>query len=313
MPNGSSESHFPIHPARSDYRFTHGFSVKLVLVNSPSPRVVSLLPAATEWMDKLGSSDQLVGRSHACNCPSNINHVPCVTKADDKGWSLDKELLLSLNPDLVLVQNSCAVCSPTALDLPPSLSTCNLDAKRIEEVLELPLILGEAVGRKKNGAECVAQLREDWWGAIDHVAPYLPGPTALVLEWTDPLFVAGHWTPQMIQAAGARPLLITEPGARSVGFEIEEVMESDPDWIIISPCGLDADATRKAADRLCAGPLGDLRAIQEGRLIVVEGTRGFSRPGPGLFSLFRGLVARFQNKPELATPNNFGMPGQTSV
>lgn len=309
MPSGSLESHFPIHLAP----FDHGFSIRLRVVNSSSPRVVSLLPAATEWMAQLGSSDQLVGRSHACNCPSNISHVPCVTKADDNGWSLDRQLLLSLEPDLVLVQNSCAVCSPTALDLPSSLTTCNLDAKRIEEVLELPLILGEAVGHKKKGAECVAQLREDWWGAVDHVAPYVPGPTALVLEWIDPLFVAGHWTPQMIQAAGARPLLITEPGARSVGFEIEEVKESDPDWIIISPCGLDADATQKAAKRLCAGPLGDLRAIQEGRLIVVEGTRGFSRPGPGLFTLFRGLVAMFQNKPELATPNNFGMSGQPSV
>ena len=264
-------------------------------------------------MDRLGAIEHVVGRSHACNTPSEISHVPSVTEANDHGWSLDKDLLLSLAPDLVLVQNSCAVCSPTALDLPPHLNTCNLDAKRIEEVLELPLILGENIGRKKIGAECVAQLREDWWGAIDHVAPYVPGPTVLVLEWTDPLFVAGHWTPQMIQAAGARPLLITGPAERSVAFTTEEVMASDPDWIIISPCGLDAKATRKAAKTLCSGPLGTLRAIQEGRLIMVEGTRGFSRPGPGLFSLFRGLVATFQSKPELASPDSFGMPQQPSV
>ena len=282
-------------------------------MNAPSPRVVSLLPAATEWMDRLGAIEHVVGRSHACNTPSDISHVPSVTRANDQGWSLDKDLLLSLAPDLVLVQSSCAVCSPTALDLPQHLNTCNLDANRIEEVLELPLILGESIGRKKFGAECVAQLREDWWGAIDHVAPYVPGPTVLVLEWTDPLFVAGHWTPQMIQAAGARPLLITEPGERSVAFTTEEVMASDPDWIIISPCGLDAEATRKAAKTLCSGPLGTLRAIQEDRLIMVEGTRGFSRPGPGLFSLFRGLVATFQSKPELASPDSFGMPQQPSV
>jgi iron complex transport system substrate-binding protein len=282
-------------------------------VNSPSPRVVSLLPAATEWMGQLGCIEHVVGRSHACNSPSGISHVPCVTQANDNGWSLDKDLLLSLDPDLVLVQNSCSVCSPTALDLPSDLPTCNLDANRIEEILELPLVLGEAIGRKKNGAECVAQLREDWWGAIDHVAPYVPGPTALVLEWTDPLFVAGHWTPQMIQAAGARPLLITEPGERSIAFTTEEVIASDTDWIIISPCGLDAEATREASEGLRAGPVGELRAMQEGRWIVVEGTRGFSRPGPGLFSLFRGLVATFQNKPELATPNNFGMPDRPSV
>ena len=282
-------------------------------MNSPSPRVVSLLPAATEWMGQLGAIEHMVGRSHACNAPPDISRLPCVTQANNHEWSLNKDLLLSLAPDLVLVQNSCAVCSPTALDLPPNLNTCNLDAKRIEEVLELPLILGEAIGRKTNGAECVAQLREDWWGAIDHVAPYVPGPTVLVLEWTDPLFVAGHWTPQMIQAAGARPLLITEPGERSVTFTPEEVMASDPDWIIISPCSLDAEATQTATKRLCSGPLGELRAIQEGRLIMVEGTRGFSRPGPGLFSLFRGLVASFQNKPELATPDCFGMRERPSV
>ena len=282
-------------------------------MNSPSPRVVSLLPAATEWMGRLGSIEHMVGRSHACNTPSDISHVPCVTQVNDNGWSLDKDLLLSLNPDLVLVQNSCAVCSPTALDLPRDLNTCNLDAKRIEDVLEIPLVLGEAIGRKKNAAECVAQLREDWWGAIDHVAPYVPGPTALVLEWTDPLFVAGHWTPQMIQSAGARPLLITEPGERSVAFTTEEVVASNPDWIIISPCGLDAESTRKSVKNLCSGPLGALRAVQEDRLIMVEGTRGFSRPGPGLFTLFRGLVAKFQNKPELATPDCFGMPGWPSV
>ena len=313
MPNGSSASHFPIPRARSEIRFTIGFNIRLELVNSPSPRVVSLLPAATEWLDLLGAIEHLVGRSHACNTPSSIRNVPCVTKADDNGWSLDKDLLTELAPDLVLVQNSCAVCSPTALDLPPNLPTCNLDAKRIEEVWELPLALGEALGRKKSGAECVAQLREDWWGAIDHVAPYVPGPTALVLEWTDPLFVAGHWTPQMIQAAGARPLLITDPGERSIAFEAEEVLASDPDWLIISPCGLEADATRTAVETLRAGPLGKLRAIQEGRLLVVEGTRGFSRPGPGLFPLFRGLVATFQNKSELAPPDNFGMPEEPSV
>ena len=85
------------------------------LVNAPSPRVVSLLPAATEWMDRLGATEHVVGRSHACNTPSDISHVPCVTKANNQGWSLDKDLLLSLDPDLVLVQNSCAVCSPTAV------------------------------------------------------------------------------------------------------------------------------------------------------------------------------------------------------
>jgi iron complex transport system substrate-binding protein len=108
-------------------------------------------------------------------------------------------------------------------------------------------------------------------------------------------------------------LLITEPGERSVAFSTEEVMASDPDWIIISPCGLDAESTREAAKTLCSGPLGTLRAIQEDRLIMVEGTRGFSRPGPGLFSLFRGLVAKFQNKPELASPDCFGMPERPSV
>ena len=111
MPSGSLESHFPIHLAPFDCGFARGFSVRLHVVNSPSPRVVSLLPAATEWMAQLGSSNHLVGRSHACNCPSNISHVPCVTKADDNGWSLDREFLLSLQPDVVLVQNSCAVCS----------------------------------------------------------------------------------------------------------------------------------------------------------------------------------------------------------
>ena len=107
-------------------------------------------------------------------------------------------------------------------------------------------------------------------------------------------------------------MLITEPGERSVAFTTEEVMASDPDWIIISPCGLDAEAHASRQEPFAQGPL-DIAAIQEGRLIMVEGTRGFSRPGPGLFSLFRGLVATFQSKPELASPDSFGMPQQPSV
>ena len=279
----------------------------------PASRVVSLLPAATEWLGALNALNHLVGRSHACDTPLGLEGLPCVTQATDDGWTLDAEALISLKPDLVLVQNSCALCSPTALNLPGTMKTCNLDASRIEEVMELPLMLGEAIGLAKRGAECVAKLREDWWGAIDHVAPYIQGPTALVLEWTDPLFVAGHWTPQMIRAAGAQPLLLSEAGARSIAFETDDVLQADPDWLIVSPCGFDAMATQRATEKLCAGPLRELRAIQEERLIVVEGTRGFSRPGPGLFPLFRGLVSRFQGKPELTPWTDFGKPGSSSV
>ena len=122
-------------------------------------------------------------------------------------------------------------------------------------MLELPLILGETIGQQKIGASVLPNVR----GLVGCHRPrcaYVPGPTVLDLEWTDPLFVAGHWTPQMIQPPAARPLLITEPGERSVAFTTEEVMASDPDWIIISPCGLDAEAHAKPPKPFAQGPLG---------------------------------------------------------
>ena len=142
---------------RSDHSSLQQLSVRLNVVNAPSPRVVSLLPAATEWMDRLGATEHVVGRSHACNTPSDISHVPCVTRPTTTGGRWTK-ISCCLWTRTWCWCKTVAVCSPTALDLPPHLNTCNLDAKRIEEVLELPLILGETIGQKKIGAECVAQL-----------------------------------------------------------------------------------------------------------------------------------------------------------
>jgi len=292
-------------------------------------RVVSLLPSATELLCAIpGGAAMLVGRSHECDFPISITDRPVLTSQRTHGgtsaeidqqvrdalagsgaaslYRLDEQSLRELRPDVILTQDLCDVCSidlntvrRVAESMSPRPTIVSLNPARIEDVFDDLLKVGIAVGLEPLSNAAMVELRGQYWSAIDYVNPYLPGPEVAFLEWMDPLFAGGHWTPQLIEAAGGRHSL-NLVGSKSRQVSAEDLIESMPDRLIICPCGFDIATIRRELPALQAQrwwPL--LPAVQSGHIAIVDGNQMFNRPGPRLVDAFRWLVGWINDRPEL--------------
>lgn len=309
-------------------------------------RVVSLVPSATEILCALGAADLLVGRSHECDWPASILGVPMLTgarthagdapgaidamvrteMAEGRGlYTLDAALLTQLRPDVILTQDLCGVCSidvdavrRVASSLRPEPRVVSLNPKGFEDMLEDVLRVGEAIGLTGRAQEVLLGLRARFYGACDYVNAYAEGPSVAFLEWTDPLFIGGHWTPQLIERAGGRhplnpsvavstagagagPAGMTLRGAGpSVTVPPAVLAASRPDALIIAPCGRSLAQAGEDARALSAQPWwGDLPAVRRGKVALVDGNQFFNRPGPRLVDAFEWLVGWLNDRPEL--------------
>lgn len=297
-------------------------------------RVVSLLPSATELLVAAGGRDLLVGRSHECDFPADLAGVPTLTAARMHGgasaaidaevsaalaqgeslYRLDERLLAELAPDVILTQDLCEVCSidlrsveRVAAGLARRPTVVSLNPTSVLDVFDDLLRVGEACGIVARAEDAMVALRARYWSAIDFVNPYVPGPEVLFLEWCDPPFTGGHWTPALLEAAGARHSL-NPAGAKSRRATPEEILESSPERVVIAPCGFGLDRVREELallERTRWWPL--LPAVLDARpgaIALVDGNQMFNRPGPRLVDAFEWLVAWINGRPELA-PDGF--------
>lgn len=313
-------------------------------------RIVSLLPSSTEILCHLAGEAEwggLVGRSHECDYPGSISHLPVLTAArttgDDPGaidkqvreqlssgrslYSLDTDLMAQLRPDLILTQDLCDVCSidlntvrAVAARLKPPPQVITLSPTTVEGVLDDFLTIGKAIGRESRAAEAIAAWQDRFNQAAHHVNAYIDGPNVAFLDWTDPIFVAGHWTPQLIERAGARhplnPTVADHAAGAAAGLQAsqrsapksrqitaDELIASNPEAIVICPCGLDLGAARNAAQTLARKPWWpELAAVQSNRVAIVDGSQMFNRPGPRLLDAYQWLVGWINDVPELIPP-----------
>jgi iron complex transport system substrate-binding protein len=289
-------------------------------------RVVSLLPSATELLCAVVGGDLLVGRSHECDFPPSITRLPALTgqrihqptaaaidaqvraslTSGQSLYTLDDDLLAALKPDVILTQDLCEVCSidvntvrAVASTLDPQPRIVSLNPATIEDVFDDLLTVGEAVGRAGQAEAALVELRERYWTAVDHVNPYATGPEVAFLEWMDPVFIGGHWTPGLIEAAGGRHSL-NPAGAKSRRVTHEEMVAAQPQRIIICPCGWDMARSRAELHVLESQRWWNtLPAVIERQVVLVDGNQMFNRPGPRLVDAFRWLVGWINDREEL--------------
>jgi len=267
-------------------------------------RIVSLAPHATELCFAIGLGDELIAVTHECDFPRAARELPRVTRnrlpaglssseidaavreATAGGGSiyeLDEELLRRLQPDLIVTQALCSVCAVSyddvatlASELAVQPRVISLDPHTLGETLADVRTVAQATGRRDEAIDLIARAA----GRIDRVRLAVRGvrrPTVAALEWLDPPFTAGHWTPQLIEYAGGVDVL-GSAGEPSQAVDWETLAAAEPEVVIVMPCGYDAPRALEEA-RAHADRLAELRAS---KVVAVDAAAYFSRPGPRL-------------------------------
>jgi iron complex transport system substrate-binding protein len=265
-------------------------------------RIVSLVPSATEMLFALGVGGDIVAVTHECDYPPAALELPRITRnvlpeglsareidtavkertlQGQSIYELDVELLESLRPDLIVTQALCTVCAVSyddvrsvAEELETRPRVISLDPTTVGEVLADVGRLAAVTERQ----DAAARLVREAAGRIDHVRVKVRRarrPRVAALEWLDPPFAAGHWTPQLIQYAGGEDVL-GAPGEHSEERTWEEVQAVQPDVVIVMPCGYDAALAYREAEM--HEP--ELRRLGAGEVVAVDAAAYFSRPGP---------------------------------
>jgi iron complex transport system substrate-binding protein len=267
-------------------------------------RIVSLVPSATETLFALGLGDDVAAVTHECDYPPAVLNLPKVTRdvigpglepgeidravkeltaAGRSIYELDEDELRSLRPDLIVTQALCTVCAVSVDDvraiaerMDPVPEIVSLDPHTLGEVLGDVRTLAQATGTKDAGVDLVHQAA----ARIDRVRVSTAGVDKVrvaALEWLDPVFVGGHWVPQLIEHAGGEDLLGL-PGEPSEQRSWEEVKAARPEVVVVMPCGYDVERAHEEARRY-ADELAELGAR---RIVIADAAAWFSRPGPRL-------------------------------
>lgn len=273
-------------------------------------RIVSLLPSATEIVCALGLEDRLVGVTHECDYPASVRHLPKVTHtliptdassaeidalvrdrlgAQSALYKLDMEMLEQLRPDLIVTQALCDVCAVAADEvrnaacmLPTGPAVLNLEPETLDEVIACIRQVADAAGVPERADPVSQALRERVDAVISRGRSIAHRPRVALLEWVDPPFSTGHWNPELVRLAGGEDGL-GRPGRKSVTLRWEQVVEWQPEVVLISCCGFTAErALQETVVLRNVAGWDDLPAVRNERVHVTDGTAYFSRPGPRL-------------------------------
>jgi len=290
------------------------------------PRVVSLLPSATEIVAALGVEP--VATSHECDYPPAVEDLPSVvdsridasassaeidtqvqeTASEGGVYRIDREALEAADPDVVISQGICEVCAVDTVAVESAIEELGLecelvttDPHSVEDVLSDIEAIGGALGRADRAADLVDDLR----ARIDRVATAAAespiAPEVAVLDWLDPPMVAGHWVPELVELAGGEYGL-ADPGDASTPREWAEIREYDPDILVAAPCGFGLEQTAENRRDLTGQPgWQGLRAVRMNRVYAVDGHHLMNRPGPRVVDTLEVLAALIQ-------PDSFEAP-----
>ncbi|TSC85753.1 MAG: iron complex transport system substrate-binding protein [Microgenomates group bacterium Gr01-1014_7] len=231
-------------------------------------RILSLLPAATEIVYSLGLEKYLVGGYSG----RRVFHIK-------------EGLLRKLRPNLILTQDLCEVCAvgfnqvkKAARALKSSnqeLRIISLEPQSVEDILQNILTVGKATGSRQQAQKVVINLKKRIENCKLQVENFTK-PKVCVVEWLDPLMIAGHWVPEMVGLAGGENL-IAKPGQKSKILTLHQIVASKPDILIISPCAFDIDRT--IIEKELISKIGNALG-EAARIVIVDGNSYMTRPGP---------------------------------
>ena len=281
-------------------------------------RIVSLLPSATEILFALGLEHEIVGVSHECDFPPQAKTKPVVIHSrmphdaspaeidrlvseyvhrGESLYAVDAEVLEKLAPDLIVTQDLCHVCAASPDDLATALTRFErrpevlcLNPQDLGDVWRDILWVGEESRRGPQAEALVKQIGERL-GALEKQLPQsVDRPRVAFLEWLQPFYVGGHWVPEMIHVAGGEDVLgkVRTPSFR---VHLQDVLEAEPDILLIAPCGYGAQQAREEyrsiefPEQWSAMP-----AVRNGRVYALEANSYFSRPGPRLITGIEALA-----------------------
>jgi iron complex transport system substrate-binding protein len=272
-------------------------------------RICSLLPGATEIAYLLGLGDQVVGVTHECDYPPDAKQKSVVVRSvidsnrmssqeidrkvaellhAGKGlYTIDERSFMDAAPDVIVTQGLCDVCAldyddvvKAAQRLPRMPAIVSLNPHSLAEMLDDIMRVAAATQSEVAARALMQDLRE----RIDRVAMAEPKyrPRVVCLEWFEPLYVAGHWVPEMVALAGGFDAL-GRKGEPSHRVEWQSVVDARPDVLLLMPCGFDTRRAIKESTplRSLAG-WNDLPAVKAGNVYALNGNAYFSRPGPRL-------------------------------
>ena len=269
-------------------------------------RIVSFLPSATELLFELGAGDQVVGVTHECLYPEEAKKRPrvinsvfdpetmtsqqiddTITELARTGkaiFTVQEENIRAANPDLIIAQGTCAVCSAYTNEVNAALEILQkrpqvevLDPHNIDDILASVTLIAKRIGRENQGMELVQSLQK----RIDFVKnkKHTTRPRVLCIEWVEPFFTSGHWVPQMVEIAGGTNL-VSSTGEHSRKMTIDEVISADPDIIVMMPCGFDTKRTTTECTALLESnpKWNSLRAVKSKNTYAVDANSYFSKP-----------------------------------
>jgi len=282
------------------------------LENESAERIVTTLPSATEIVALLGLGEKLVGITHECDYPPEVISKPVVMRSvfdstkmtsraiDDavlervaKGesvYAVDERLLKSLAPDLIITQELCEVCATPLKEVSKTISSLNpkprilsLTPHNLEEVLGDVIRVGKATGKADLAKSVVSKFEERVNSVRNAYADsHVKRPSVFCLEWLDPVYCSGHWMPELVDYAGGKEIL-GRLGEPSSVVEWDDVLSADPEVIFVTVCGYDVKRTLSEISMLTRKlKWGELRAVKNGRVFLLDSPSYYSRSGPRL-------------------------------
>ncbi len=274
-----------------------------------SQRIISLLPAATEIVCALGLEQNLVGRSHECDFPASVKRLPVCSEANfpdglsslaiDRKvkellsdalsiYTVDREKIKELNPDVVITQAQCEVCAVSLKEVEEALENyldkqariISLQPNGLEDIFNDIRQVAAALNVVENGDRLIEDL-EERVNIIRHKLKFAESkPTVACIEWLEPMMVSGNWVPELATIAGGVSVL-AEAGKHSPFIQWVDIQLHDPEIIIVMPCGFSIERTLSEMDILLQLPgFSDLQAVKNNRLYIADGNQYFNRPGP---------------------------------